>query len=329
MTPLPAPDNSEPDNSDAGSPFASAVGDSVQVVLITALWTVFGFIDNSVSWRDNLIFLFVLCAVLTGVSFLSFYLIEVLTCRTPHSPFLRSMITSLSKTLFIGFIVTGAFTFDVIWQGFPKADWPLSAGFSFGMLTLSSIFLFPICYFRFRPRAGADDILATLTPNGAGQSPFLTFFIRKHEYVFAIFVGPDGLWAWRLPKDDNVISDKTAMPDPKYVSFVSNPDLLGDPVTVKRLAAMKGGFSLPRSGIVSIDVSRTANFVGDVDWRITIRMASGKSRTLTPVSPPKFITAPADAEAIGRRCSEILNAAAITAGSAETDSLSRRTNSPE
>ena len=170
--------------------------------------------------------------------------------------------------------------FDGQWH----ADWLLllKLGGTFGVLWF--VVLFPTSYIRLRAAARVEAIL-TLEPSQADVLVVpLTGFAAMEYYclilnrTFLVFIAPEGLYGWKAEGPRTTSQPTYFQP---YAEMLKDPEFMRNGQAVRLLSQLNGGFFIPRSDILTADVSYKQKWgMGGVlhSGRVIVRLLTGTSR---------------------------------------------------
>jgi hypothetical protein len=154
--------------------------------------------------------------------------------------------------------------------------------------------IFLYTYVRLRASAPAEEILKQEPSFIDERVPPLSGFVAMEYYAlilnrtFVVFSSPEGLYGW---KAEGAVTASRTMYFQPYAEMLEDPALMRNREAVRRLSNLKGGFFIPRSDIVSVDVIHRHKWgMGGIphSGQIKIHLSSGKSRKfilLGSVSP--------------------------------------------
>jgi len=96
--------------------------------------------------------------------------------------------------------------------------------------------------------------------------------------TFLVFIAPEGLYGWKVSGPVTTAQPDYFLP---YADLLKDPDMMRDRDAMNRLARLKGGFFIPRSGIAGAEVNYNPKWgMGPIQHsgRVILRMTSGNSR---------------------------------------------------
>jgi hypothetical protein len=144
--------------------------------------------------------------------------------------------------------------------------------------------IFLYTYIKLRASVPAEEILMQKPSFIDERVPPLSGFVAMEYYAlilnrtFVVFISPEGLYGW---KAEGVVTASRTMYFQLYAEMLKDPALMRNREAVRRLSNLKGGFFIPRSDIVSVDVIHRHKWgMGGIphSGRIKIRLSSGKAR---------------------------------------------------
>lgn len=162
-----------------------------------------------------------------------------------------------------------------------------------GLVLFKLIAVFTACWFvatffytsiKLRASAPAEQILMAEAPHIDEHVPSFSGFVAMEYYAlilnrtYIVFIAPEGLYGW---KAEGVVTASQPRYFQAYADMLEDPELMRDREAIRRLSQLKGGFFIPRSDMVSVDMiyGHKWGMAGiPHSGRIRVRMASGKSR---------------------------------------------------
>lgn len=169
--------------------------------------------------------------------------------------------------------------FDGKW-GF---NWRYAAAFCAIFGAIFFCVQFAYTFFRLCAAVPAETILASVASGVAGKSGFSGFVAMEYyalilNRTFVVFIAPDALYGW---KARGIITNLRPMYFQEYAQILNDRALMCNRDAIQKLAALKGGFVIPRSQILNVELIRRNKWgMGGIPQSglIHIRLASGITR---------------------------------------------------
>lgn len=98
--------------------------------------------------------------------------------------------------------------------------------------------------------------------------------------TFIVFIAPQGLYGWKV---EGAVTESQPMYFKRHAEKLEDPVLMRDLDAVRKLSDLKGGFFIPRSDIVSVNVIHGRKWGMSAiphSGRIKILLVSGVTREL-------------------------------------------------
>jgi hypothetical protein len=203
------------------------------------------------------------------------------TLRSSASIAARSGLVLATMTLLLGglrLVLTGLF--DRRWHANWLVLFELVGTVAVGWFVVTFLYT----YVKLHASEPAEEILLQDPPQFDESVPPLFGFVAMEYFAlilnrtFVVFVAPEGLYGWKAVGSVTA-SDPTYFQP--YADVLEDPDLTRDRESIRRLSQLKGGFFVPRSEIVAVDLIYKHKWgMSEIphSGRIRIRMSSGKSR---------------------------------------------------
>ncbi len=197
-------------------------------------------------------------------------------------------------TAIIRLVLNGLFNRH--WQAEWQVVFGLAAIFGLGWFVVTFVYT----WIKLRANDPVEAILTREPSQDDMHKAPLSGFVAMEYYslilnrTFVVFVAPEGLYGW---KAEGVVTATQPMYFEPYAGMLQDPELIRDREAIRRLSNLKGGFFIPHSAIISVDVVYKQKWgMGPIphSGRVRIGMASGRSREF-------ILLGSVDAESIRQR----------------------------
>jgi hypothetical protein len=203
------------------------------------------------------------------------------TLRSSASISFRSAIIVATTTLLLAVLrLVLNWVFDRRWHANWHELFTLVGILALGWFVVTFLYT----YVTLHASARADEILMQDPPPfDDGVAPLggfvaMEFYALILNRTFVVFIAPEGLYGWKALGAVTASNSTYFQP---YLEMLEDPDLTRDREAIRRLSELKGGFFIPRSEIVAVDLIYKRKWgMGAIphSGRIRIRISSGKSR---------------------------------------------------
>jgi len=213
------------------------------------------------------------------------------TLRSSATIAARSVLTLAVPALVVALV-------RIVLNGVFKGQWHANWLELFKALGILAGGWFAVCfvyiYLKLLASAPAVQILMQEPPTIDESAPALSGFVAMEYHAlilnrtFLVFIAPEGLYGWKV---QGPVTANKPMYFKEYAERLEGPVLMRDLDAIRKLSDLKGGFFIPRSDIVSV------NLIHGTKWgmsaiphsgRIKILLVSGATREfilLGSVSP--------------------------------------------
>jgi hypothetical protein len=168
------------------------------------------------------------------------------------------------------------------------ADWQTAMRLAWEFAVLWFIIYFVLSLMTGGSVAGVDEILDRVESDDKVPVA-LTGFVAMEYYAlimnrtFVVFVSPDGLYGWKAV---GAVAGGAAGYYQPFQELLADSNLMHDLIAIKKLAALAGGFFIPKGQIRSAEAVPQQKFgMAGIphSGRILIHFVSGGSREFIPL----------------------------------------------
>lgn len=170
-----------------------------------------------------------------------------------------------------------------LFEGKWAFDWSGAADFIATVAAISFCIQVPYTLYKLSAAAPAEAILASLPSSSASKTEFAGFVAMEYyalilNRTFVVFIAPEALYGWKVR---GPVTNMQPTYFQTYAKIITDPALMHNREAVQKLAELKGGFVIPRSQIMGVEIIRGKKWgMGGIPHtgRIQVRLASGSTR---------------------------------------------------